>query len=246
MRRATNNEPLTPPPWAASAPVPTTSPHRADAADARARGHLRRAAPTQKWPWVLGFWMIVLCCCGTGGFIIAHLGGQYPRKSTSPTRSPASPDQERGVPAAVVRRRSARSPASRALRVAVLEDAANPDQGVIFPSATRLIWDPKAELDNAVRLLDSDVRNPHDYPAGALEGHFARRRPTTRAVSVVVCAWIDHGSLGIGIFMATGRWTSAEVTGIARGPQARWVTGAAPGSLGWPPLRQAGRRGGSG
>jgi len=158
------------------------------------------------WPWVLGvLGALVLCCCGAGGFVINHLGGQYPAQVHVTNEVAGLTKTKNGayqLAAAAVQAQIRSQPGVEGSEVAVLEDAAHPAQGVIFLSATRLIWDPKAELDNSIRLMDTDLRNPTTFDPGPMGGYLkcADSTDSNDNKPVVVCAWIDHGSLGIGIF----------------------------------------------
>lgn len=82
----------------------------------------------------------------------------------------------------------------------VLRDPAAPDGRVLVAVATGFILTPARDLTRAMRDLTKGSR-VGDLPPGPLGGHLRCGGLTDEdGELVVVCAWIDHGSIGIGLF----------------------------------------------
>jgi hypothetical protein len=88
---------------------------------------------------------------------------------------------------------------------AMLADPSSPQRRVILLAATKLIFDPGKALDEALRgVTDRTMRDITDYHhLGPILKCANTEDDQTQAV--IVCAWVDHGSIGLGIYY--GGWT---------------------------------------
>lgn len=208
-------------PWSGSAPVPTRDGHTQQfpVVPYPQSGHTQQMPPVvvereiiyierprrRKWPWVLGaLALIMLCCCGSCYGVVNELGGEYPASLHVPQDVAGLERTTNGVYAAAAAVAQGQIQASGGVEtaaVAVLEDPKRPDQPVIFVGGTRLIWDPSGDLNKVITQMGTDLSGTKNFPAGSQGGTLkcANAKDNERK-PVVVCAWIDHGSLGIGIF----------------------------------------------
>jgi hypothetical protein len=166
----------------------------------------------RRWPWVLGVIAAVSLLCCVGAVIVwTPIGKEYPAylevgdrvagldKVDNPDFRVASAEmvasmyRDHGVDDAVA---------------AILTDPKASGRTVILIGATKLFLNPAADLNKAIAgAAGNPLTNVTEYPD--LPGHLTcadtvddQRQP------VVVCAWIDHGSIGLGIYY--GRWTMRD------------------------------------
>ena len=85
---------------------------------------------------------------------------------------------------------------------AKLNDPADASRPVVVFGATRLILDPAGEMRKAIGGLgDGQVAGVRGYAAGARGGQLkCADTHDDEGTAVVVCAWFDHGSVGVGLF----------------------------------------------
>ena len=203
-------DPLTPPsdPWEGAAPVvPTTSVMPDPYVIVVERRRRRR------WPWVIGGLAVLSVLCCVGALVLwAPIGREYPAylelgdrvvaglsRTDNPEFRQAAADmmvemyREHGVSDAVA---------------AVLLDPADERRTVILIGATKLFLDPAKAMDGAIRSVGgSRLKDLTPYPN--LGGHLTCGNAVDdKEAPVVVCAWIDHGSIGVGIYY--GSWTMDE------------------------------------
>lgn len=161
----------------------------------------------RRWPWVLGvLTALSLVCCGVLAAVTAPMREQWPVRA-----------EIRGTVAGLVRDDSAemRNAANelvakihkeqdvRDAAVAKLDEPKNGRRPVVLIVATRFILDPGGELDKALDGVGrTALTDRRAYAAGARGGHLrcGNTKDTDSGEPVVACAWIDHGSLGIGLF----------------------------------------------
>jgi len=99
-------------------------------------------------------------------------------------------------------------------RAVFFTDPAHPERQVILLVATKLILDPGKEIEKGIKgVSDRPVHDLTDY--SRLGGH--QKCATTEdddKQPVVICAWTDHGSVGLGIFY--GSWTMDTCATVLR------------------------------
>jgi hypothetical protein len=159
----------------------------------------------RRWPWVLGiFGLLMVLCCGLCGVIVSPLLGEYP---SSVAATPSEVDGLKRDDSTIVQLLSAE--ANFRLRASEyvdgsfanrFEDPKNKDRSVITFGGTGLIWDPPKTLDGAIKGQGGNLRNVKDFPPGKHGGLLKCGDGKDKDKDVVMCAWIDHGSMGIGVF----------------------------------------------
>ncbi|WP_117210077.1 hypothetical protein [Allorhizocola rhizosphaerae] len=155
----------------------------------------------RKWPWVLG--IIGTLCVLCSGLCLA---ATIPLREQWPARIAAMPDELAGL-------RRERDPlvnlvaaaAEREIRneqivddafAAMYGDPKSKDRQVLVFGATLLILDPPGELKKAIAGAGKSISEvtPFDEGISCANGKDDKDKP------IVVCAWIDHGSMGVGLF----------------------------------------------
>lgn len=158
----------------------------------------------RRWPWIVGGLVVLLIICGVLGLgVTAPMREQHPAKISIASNvaglrvlegaeiDKATAELERqirtqhGVNESVAR---------------MFEDPSNREQPVYFFGATLFILDPPGDLTKAMRDL-TNASNIKSYDAGPFGGYL-RCGPTTTDDDkpAVACAWIDHGSIAVGVF----------------------------------------------
>jgi hypothetical protein len=203
-------EPLTPPadPWSGTAPVlqstsvlPSGEPYVIVVQRPRRR----------RWPWVVGgLALLSVLCLVAAAIVWAPIGREYPAhldlgdqvaglsRTDNPDYRLASAEMvakmyhDYGVDDAVA---------------TVLTDSAK-QRLVILVGATKLILNPGGDLNQAIHRVAGDrLHDVTQYPA--LGGHLTCANATDdKNQPVVVCAWADHGS--IGLLFCYGPWPMSE------------------------------------
>jgi hypothetical protein len=201
-------------PWAGSAPVVPP-------------GELTTAEPyvivverprKRRWPWVIGGLasLVLVCCVGAIAFW-TPIGKEYPAYIELGDK-PAGLDR---VSDPEVDRASAELVAQMFRKynvddgaAALLADPAVRERRVILIAATKLILDPKGELDKAVSdVADRPIRDLTDYSHLGVTLKCANTEDDENQ-AVIICAWIDHGSIGLGIYYGT--WTMDTSANLLR------------------------------
>lgn len=220
----TDPTPLPPPadPWSDTDPAPYT------AALGRPVDHTLidpRAAPggpriiyveaprRRRWPWVLGTLAVIGgLCCGVGAAVTAPIWRQYPAtvsvgETVAGLNRVRTPEVEQQANELVRKVRGEQGVEEAFAAVLVEPDDAT--RKVIIFGATLFILDPAGVLEAEIKRANDEVAAITRYDSGAMggeircgEGRDDRREP------VVICAWIDHGSIALGIFY--GGRTQAE------------------------------------
>jgi hypothetical protein len=163
----------------------------------------------RRWPWILGglAGLALLCCVGALA-VWTPIGKEYPAyvvvgdKPAGLDRV-SDPDIDRARAELVAKM-------FRQYNVddgdaAVLADRGAPQRRVILIAATKLILDPKGELDKAIHdVSDRPIHDLTDYARLGVTLKCANTEDD-KAQAVIVRAWIDHGSIGLGIYY--GGWT---------------------------------------
>jgi hypothetical protein len=199
---------LTPPsdPWAGSAAVnPLTSVMPgADHVIVIERPRRRR------WPWVLGsIAALSVMCCAAALVVWTPIGREYPAylelgDDVAGLTRTDNPDYR--LAAAELEAKMYREENVDDAVATVLTDPKG--RVVILVGATRLIWNPSGALDQAIRsVADRELRDLTEYPD--LGGNITCANTVDdEHQPLVVCAWIDYGSIGLGFYY--GSWTMKD------------------------------------
>jgi hypothetical protein len=79
-------------------------------------------------------------------------------------------------------------------------DPRSNQRNIITFGATLLVWDPAGDLDRTIKTAGRNLTEVTAFPAGRLGGHLkCANGKDDKGQPVVVCAWIDHGSMGISL-----------------------------------------------
>jgi hypothetical protein len=160
----------------------------------------------RKWPWVfLFFALLCLGCCGGTYTWARPFYDQYP--ATASTTAAVA-----GL--TIVDDASAERTADR-LRKAidtdqldedrftvVYADQRNKQSRVTVFGTTRFITDPKKDLDAGLGKLADDLRisGLRELDAGTLGGEQRCGTGKLDGKTITLCAWSDHGSIGVALF----------------------------------------------
>jgi hypothetical protein len=199
---------LSPPsdPWAGSAavsPVTSVMPG-ADHVIVIERPRRRR------WPWILGsIAALSLMCCFAALVVWTPIGREYPaylELSDDVAGLTRSDDPDYRLASAELVAKMYREENVDDAVATVLTDAKG--RVVLLVGATRLIWNPSGALDRAIRgVADRDLRELTAF--SDLGGHITCANTVDdKDQPLVVCAWIDHGSIGLGFYY--GSWTMKD------------------------------------
>ena len=160
----------------------------------------------RRWPWVLGiFGLLMVLCCGLCGLIVSPLFGEYP--STVAATPPDVGGLKRDD-SAIVRLIAAEanfhlqaSPYVDGSFANRFEDPKSKERGVIAFGGTGLIWDPEKTLADTIKGAGQNLNGVRSFPPGKFGGLLkCGDGKDNEGHDVVMCAWIDHGSMGIGVF----------------------------------------------
>lgn len=165
----------------------------------------------RRWPWVLTALLAVgALCCGGLAALTAPMWQQHPSSvrlgdSVAGLQRIHTPEVDRRTDELV---RSIRQ--ERGVEQAFAGIFADPDHDgqVIIFGATLFILDPRGVIDQEIQRAGDDVATVTTYDSGALGGEVRCGDARDGGTPVVVCAWIDHGSVGVAIF--TGDRTQAD------------------------------------
>ncbi|WP_155371652.1 hypothetical protein [Catellatospora vulcania] len=161
----------------------------------------------RRWPWVLGTLTVLsLGCCGVLAVVTAPIRAQYPVRAELGTtiaglRRDDSPEVRAAANELIAQIH--REQDVTGAEVAKLDEPKRKDAPVVLVVATRFILDPAGELDGALAGAGKDrPTGVRGYPAGPRGGELrcGNARDKQSDAPVVICAWIDHGSLGLGLF----------------------------------------------
>lgn len=160
----------------------------------------------RRWPWVLGvFALLGVICCGVCVAATAPIRKEYPSQIA------AVPDQmaglrmdDSGLVKLIVDEAEHRIRTEQGVDDAFAAAFADPraaDRKAIVFGATRLLWNPAGDLDKAIQGAGQSLSGITAFPAGRMGGDLkCANGKDDQGTAVVICAWVDHGSLGIGVF----------------------------------------------
>ncbi|GHJ48458.1 hypothetical protein Cs7R123_58000 [Catellatospora sp. TT07R-123] len=160
----------------------------------------------RRWPWVLGVLGVLgLACCGAAAVLTEPIRAQYPVHTEIHGRVAGfvvdADPKVRAEAVKIVAKIKAEQGADGAF-AAKLDDPRDPKRPVVVFGATRLVWDPAAEMKKAIGGLgDGQVTGVTAYPVRVRDAQLrCADTHDDQGVAVVVCAWFDHGSVGVGLF----------------------------------------------
>ncbi|MEV6967259.1 hypothetical protein AB0M47_19340 [Hamadaea sp. NPDC051192] len=203
------------PPTAAAPPLPVPTPVPPPPQVIVVEVRRRR-----RWPWVLGvFAVLSLICCGACAVITAPLRGEYPsRIAATPSTVAGFERDDNGLVRLIAEETKFRIRASEYVDDSFADRFVDPrtaSRSVIAFGGTGLIWDPAGTLKSVIQGAGPDLRNVADYSAGRLGGLLkCGDGKDDKKQAVVLCAWIDHGSMGVGVFY--GKPSHAEAAAFLR------------------------------
>ncbi|NUT31740.1 MAG: hypothetical protein HOV79_01570, partial [Hamadaea sp.] len=160
----------------------------------------------RRWPWIVGvFALLGVVCCGLCTAVTAPLWGEYPsRIAATPASVAGLKRDDNGLVRLVAEEAKVRIRASEHVDDGFADHFVDPHasgRDVIVFGGTGLIWDPKGTLKAVIEGAGKDLTGVAAYPPGTLggllkcgDGKDDKNKP------VVLCAWIDHGSMGVGVF----------------------------------------------
>ncbi|WP_212845353.1 hypothetical protein [Catellatospora sp. IY07-71] len=159
----------------------------------------------RRWPWVLAVLALLsFGCCGVLALVSEPIRDQYPVRAVVGTeiaglRKDASP-QMQAVESKLVA--DIRAQRDRAGAIGVkLDDPKAKNKPILLAVVTTLILDPTGELDQLMaKAGDGTLRNVQAFDALPRGGELKCAHTDSKVGEVVVCGWIDHGSLGIALF----------------------------------------------
>jgi hypothetical protein len=151
--------------------------------------------------------VVLLGCCGIGAAVFAPYVGEYPSSIEAPlsvagldkVQNPQI-DQLGEQLTTQLKKKNVRLSNAVAGLYAARGDETQP---VLVVGATGLVFSPAREVHNAFQgMTDSGlpVSAEKNYDAGALGGTVRCATGSIARINLSVCAWGDHGSVGIGIF----------------------------------------------
>jgi len=173
----------------------------------------------RRWPWVVvGLAALMLVCCVGAIAVWTPISKEYPASlDVVDTAAGLNRMQDAETEAAtdkLVVEMFREYDVDNGL-AEIYFDPATPERRVVLLAATKLILDPAKELDNGIRgVAGRPIDNLTNY--GHLGGH--QKCADTEdddKVSVVICAWADHGSIGLGIFYHDS-WTMDACATVLR------------------------------
>jgi hypothetical protein len=190
----------TPPAWTDAQLPDADEPQQADqpARHARKGGVLRMI--------LAGLLSVVLILGGVIGITAIVLYGdysaQYPARFAAPARIGAlvhtnEPALLAGEQAAVAELRQAGLSKPFA---AFYDDRSDPERGVFVAGGTQRVLLPRFEVAGAFRTIEGSgitVKNLRRVNAGRLGGTVQCGTAVVEKVDAVICAWADHGSIGV-------------------------------------------------
>jgi hypothetical protein len=160
----------------------------------------------RKWPWVFAF--LMLACLGCCGGVVAWAKPYYDQYPATAVTTAAVTglkviDDSAAIQTAERLRDAVESSQLDESRfVVVYADQGNRQSRVTVFGATRFVGDPKKDLDAALGKLTQDLQlnGLREVDAGPLGGEQRCGTGKLDGKSIALCAWADHGSLGVALF----------------------------------------------
>jgi hypothetical protein len=160
----------------------------------------------RRWPWVLGiFALLSAICCGICAAVTGPIWKEYP------SRIAVMPDQVGGlrrddngivrlVALAAADRIRQEQGVDNGFADAFVDPNANDRNAYVF-GGTLLVWDPAATMRQAIQDAGTSISDVTSLDAGSMGGELkCANGKDDKRKAIVICAWVDHGSVGIGVF----------------------------------------------
>jgi hypothetical protein len=159
------------------------------------------------WPWLLLLSLIAClgCCGGCAAWVLPYFQ-QYPATALTTANVPGLTiveDAALTTEARALRRDSVESDQLGEQRFAVIyADTARRQQRVVLFGATRFIGKTAEDLDVALDRLGASVplTGRREVDPGGLDGEQRCASGRFRNAPAAMCAWADHGSIGVVLF----------------------------------------------
>jgi hypothetical protein len=158
----------------------------------------------RKWPWVL-LTMALLCagCCGGAFLWSKQIYDQYPASAATDATVAGLTAVEDDTADQVVNRLRGSIDTEQIdeARFSVVYRDKNKRRVTVF-GTTRLVTDPNKAIDASITQLTSELQlaDVHKVDAGPLGGQERCGTGRLDGRSISMCAWADHGSMGVGLF----------------------------------------------
>jgi hypothetical protein len=191
-------------PWEGRAPVPQPPPPPTEPSIPQVI--FVEVPRKRRWPWVLGiFALLTVLCCGLCGAIVSPLFAEYPsRIAAMPPQVGAFKRDDNGLVQLIAAEAAYHIRASEYVDGGFAnryEDPAHKERNVIVFGGTGLILDPEKTLKDTIQGAGQNILNVTPFPPGNLGGVLkCGDGKDDKGKPVVMCAWVDHGSMGIGVF----------------------------------------------
>lgn len=160
----------------------------------------------RRWPWVLGVLALLgLVCCGICAGVTGPIWKEYP------SRIAAIPEQVGGmqrddngltrlIAAAAADRIRVEQGIDDGFAGAFIDPKAKDRNAYAF-GGTLLIWNPADALSKAIQGAGSTITDVTAFETGRMGGQLkCANGQDDKHKPIVICAWVDHGSVGIGVF----------------------------------------------
>jgi hypothetical protein len=160
----------------------------------------------RKWPWVLAvLGLMCLGCCGGVAAWAKPWVEQYPATvATTAVVAGLTSVDDRTAERIATRLRAAIDTEQLDEARFSMVYAQQPDRlgHLIVFGTTRFVTDPKKDLDAGLAKLVDDLRltELRDVDAGPLGGRQRCAAGKLDGKALALCAWADHGSMGVGLF----------------------------------------------
>ena len=150
--------------------------------------------------------VVLLGCCGIGAAIVAPIFGQYAATVDTPatlaglTKQQNSEIDKLGEQLGQDLKNNAKVDKAVA---GLYAEGSDETKLVLVVGASALLFSPDKEVENAFKAMTDSglpVSNIAEVDAGDLGGTVKCGTGTVSGVALSVCAWGDHGSIGMGIF----------------------------------------------
>lgn len=172
------------------------------------------------WPWVLGILgLLMVLCCGLCVAAVSPLFGEYPSSvAATPSEVGGLKRDDNAIVQVIAAEANFRLRASDHVDgsfVNRFEDPRSKERSVIVFGGTGLIWDPEGTLRATIKGAGENLWNVTSFPPGKAGGLLkCGDGKDDKGQAVVMCAWIDHGSMGIGVFY--GKRSKDDSAGFMR------------------------------
>lgn len=160
----------------------------------------------RRWPWVLGiFALLGVVCCGICAAVTGPIWKEYPSRIALLPQEVGGLKRDdndivRLIALAAADRIRVEQGIDDGFAGAFVDPKAKDRNAYVF-GGTLLVWDPPGALNQAIQGAGSSITNVTAFDAGSMGGVLkCANGKDDKQKPIVVCAWVDHGSVGIGVF----------------------------------------------